>query len=256
MTTRNNDLVSSYLSWLKESIKAVELESGIIEISTPFLDRHNDHLHIYVKKTENGVLRLTDDGYILSDLEMSGCAIDTPARRAAMRQIINGYGVSENKGELFVEATLASFPHKKHAMLQAMMNVNDMFLTAKPHVANFFFEDVLNFLERNEVRFSPTVDFTGRSGFVHKFDFVIPKSRSRPERLIKTLNTPTKQMAESLMFEWTDTKDVRPPDSQLLAFVNDADKEPSGDVLLAFDKYDIKPLFWTRRDSYAEELAA
>jgi len=49
-----------------------------------------------------------------------------------------------------------------------------MFMTAKQRVASLFLEDVTHFLDGGAVRYSPNIEFTGRSGFVHKYDFVIP----------------------------------------------------------------------------------
>lgn len=37
---------------------------GICEISTPFLDGHNDHIVIYLSEGENGLYKVSDGGYI------------------------------------------------------------------------------------------------------------------------------------------------------------------------------------------------
>ena len=70
MTMDCEQLVSTYVDWLKAKIEVQDI-NGVCEITTPFLDRHNDRLQIYVERGEHG-LRLTDDGYIITDLEMSG----------------------------------------------------------------------------------------------------------------------------------------------------------------------------------------
>ena len=56
-------LIDEYLRWLKEQIEITEID-GSCQISTPFLDRHNDAIEIYVEK-KDGSLRLTDDGYTI-----------------------------------------------------------------------------------------------------------------------------------------------------------------------------------------------
>jgi hypothetical protein len=98
--------------------------------------------------------------------------------------------VREERGELFVEASEEHFAQKKHVLLQAMIAVNDMFMTSKHRVATLFLEDVSRFLDSHDVRYSPNVEFTGKTGFVHRFDFLIPKSKKRPERLIRAINHP------------------------------------------------------------------
>ena len=51
-----------------------------VEITTPYLDRHNDFLQIYTKRQDCGSI-LTDDGYRLAGWEQSGCTIDSPRRQ-------------------------------------------------------------------------------------------------------------------------------------------------------------------------------
>ena len=174
MNTQVN-FVESYVNWLKTSIHQKEL-NGYYEITTPFLDRHNDHLQIYVKQNGDKYI-LTDDGYILSDLMMSGCDIHSPNRQNILQTILNSLRIKNEGDSLIIEARAENFPQKKHLLLQAMVSVNDMFMTAQPRVANLFLEDVEQFLDLKEIRFTPLVQFTGKSGFIHNFDFVIPASK-------------------------------------------------------------------------------
>jgi hypothetical protein len=254
MNGRCSQLVDSYLAWIRDKF-TVEDIVGVCEITTPFLDRHNDRLQIYAVP-KNGILRLTDDGYIVADLKASGCPIDTAGRQATLRVILNGFGVHEEDGELYVDASPANFPQKKHALIQAMLAVNDMFTTARQRVATLFFEDVSQFLEANDVRHAANVEFTGKSGFIHKFDFLIPKSRKMPERLVRAINNPTRDSATSLLFSWTDTREVRAPDSRVYAILNDTDKPTSQDLLSALEEYDVKAVLWSQRQQYLAELAA
>ncbi len=247
-------LVDAYVNWLKTRITVVDL-NGVCEITTPFLDRHNDRLQIYVQKVPQG-LRLTDDAYILGDLEATGCAPDTPARRQILHTTLNGFGVKlSDDGELFVEATEETFPQRKHSLVQAMLVVNDMFMTAKEKVKSFFWDDVSLFLEANEVRFTPKINFTGKSGYVHRFDFVIPHSRSQPERILRAINSPSRDSATSLIFAWTDSKETRPPESHAYAVLNDSEEPISQEVLEALQQYEITPIRWTQRNDYVPELA-
>lgn len=248
-------LVDAYVNWLKARITVVDL-NGVCEITTPFLDRHNDRLQIYVEKLPQG-LRLTDDGYIIGDLEASGCALDTALRKRMLQTTLNGFGVTLGPdGDLFLEASEQTFPQKKHALLQAMLAVNDMFMTAKQRVTNFFWDDVNRFLEGNDIRCTPTIQFTGKSGFSHKFDFVIPRSKAQPERILKAINSPSRDTATSLIFAWDDSKDARPRDSRAYAVLNDADESVSQEILGAFGQYGITPIRWTQRNDFVDELAA
>jgi len=137
-----------------------------------------------------------------------------------------------------------------------MLAVNDLFYLAEPLVASLFFEDVVSWLDVNEIRYTPRVKFTGKSGYDHIFDFVIPKSRRKPERIMRAVNHPNKNTAEALAFSWIDTKEVRAPDSRAYAFLNDTDRPVPQDVLNALRNYDVNAVLWSRREDAKQELAA
>jgi hypothetical protein len=249
-----DDLVRAYAEWLKAKFTMRDLE-GVCEITTPFLDRHNDRLQIYVQPTERG-LRLTDDGYILGDLEACGCAIETPQRRQLLQVMLAGFGVQQRAGELTVESSVDEFPRKKHALVQAMLAVNDLFLTAKKSVAHLFLEDVAHFLEEHDVRFTQSVEFTGKSGYSHRFDFVIPHTKKSPERVLRAINHPTRENASAFLFAWTDTREVRPEQSVAYAILNDQHGPLKRDVLGAFEEYQVRTIPWSQREQRIQELAA
>jgi hypothetical protein len=136
-----------------------------------------------------------------------------------------------------------------------MLAVNDMFMTSRPRIANLFAEDVTKFLEDNDVRYAPVVEFTGKSGFIQRFDFVIPKSRKKPERILRAINNPTRENATSLIFAWSDIREVRPPNAHVYAVLNDAEQSLNQEILGAFQQYDVKTIPWSQREQYARELA-
>src|SRR5439155_122220 len=142
MTTTDEieKLLHDYREWLKEKTTLREVNNAWVEITTPYLDRHNDMLQIYA--------RAEDGGYVLTD-----------------------------------------------------------------------------------VSYTPRVKFTGISDYDHLFDFVIPKSRKQPERILQAINRPTRETAEAFIYKWTDTREVRPVDSKAYAILNDTEQPVSGGVL-------------------------
>jgi len=250
-------LLNDYRAWLKDRTTLREVNGSWVEITTPYLDRHNDALQIYVR-SENGGYILTDDSYTLRDLEASGCSLDSPKRKDLLTVTLNGFGVKMNGEALQVHASAENFPARKHNLLQAMLAVNDLFYLATPWVQSFFIEDVSTWLDANEIRYTPKVKLPGISGFDHLFDFVIPKSpKKQPERIIKAINRPTRQGAEAFIYAWTDTREVRPPESKAYALLNDTDEERvSPDVLDAFRNYQIRPVLFSHREEVIDELAA
>ena len=249
-----NDFVNAYLAWLKEKITFKDL-NGVLEISTPFLDSHNDHVQLYIVQ-KNGRIVITDDGYTISDLIMSGCDLSSTRRKEILTVILNGFGVKLDGEELFVEATERNYAQKKHALLQAVISVNDMFMLTQSRVSGVFLEDIELFFNQNNIRFMPTIQISGKSGFSHTYDFAIPASRQKPERLIKAINSPTKEKAESVLFSWGDTKDMRKSDTMMYVFLNDFDKNIRSGVTEAFLQYDVKPILWSRREEAISDFAA
>jgi len=248
-------LLKDYRAWLKDKTTLRELNGDWVEITTPYLDRHNDALQIYARG-ENGDYLLSDDSYIIHDLEASGCNLNTEKRQDLLRMTLNGFGVKLNKDALETHATAETFPLRKHNLIQAMLGVNDLFYLAKPFVESLFYEDVVAWLDVNDIRYTPKVKFTGFSGFDHLFDFVILKSRKQSERIIQAINRPTRETAEAFIHAWTDTRDVRPPESKAYAVLNDAEQTISGGVMYAFRNYQIQPVPWTHRAEVVTELAA
>lgn len=254
MGIREKDFVNEYVQWLKSKIYLKEI-NDCLEITTPFLDRHNDHLQIYIRQV-GGDLELTDDGYIINDLIMSGCDINSPRRKNILQTILNGLGVNMVDDALVVGAKLGDFPQKKHALLQAMMSVNDMFMLSQTRITSLFLEDVERFLESNDIRFTPNIQLVGKSGFSHNFNFVIPASKERPERLIRAINSPSKDNAQALLFAWGDIREIRKKESSMFVFLNDYDRGIKTDIVSAFSQYEVKPVLWTKRQESISELVA
>jgi len=246
-------LVDAYVEWLRKGLSVEKLEEAC-ELTTPFLDRHNDHLQIYVIK-ENGKILLTDDGYILSDLRTSGLDLNTSKRKAVLQSVLNGFGVRVRNNQLLVEASQKNLGQRLHVLVQAMLAVNDMFVMAQPLVAGFFWEDVKSFLDQNNIRYSPRIKVSGRSGFDHAIDFLIPKSQSRPERFIQAINAPNKNTIGTYLFSLGDTRETREDKTEAYAFLNDGEREVGGEVIEALEAYEVTPALWSKRSKYVKVLA-
>ena len=249
-----DSLVDEYWAWLRARTTLREIGAWT-EITTPYLDRHNDSLQIYAQRDGDRFV-LTDDGFTISDLEMSGCSLDSPKRQELLRTALNGFGVRHVDGALEVRAGITDFARKKHDLIQAMLATNDLFYLASPTIASLFYEDVVGWLDDADVRYTPEVKFTGTSGYDHRFDFVIPRSRIEPERVLRVINRPDRQAAQTVAFAWHDARDVRPPESRAYAILNDNDRRVSGNVLEALNAYEVTAVPWAGRQEFERELAA
>jgi hypothetical protein len=248
-------LLHNYRAWLRDKTTLRQVNSEWVEITTPYLDRHNDALQIYIRAENSGYV-LTDDSYTIHDLEASGCNLHTEKRQGLLKMTLNGFGVKVQEEALEVHATAENFPLKKHSLIQAMLAVNDLFYLAKPVVESLFFEDVVAWLDANDIRYTPGVKFPGISGYDHLFSFVIPKSRKQPERIVQAISHPTRETALSFINAWADTRQTRTPESTAYAMLNDIEQPVSGNVIDAFRNYQIRPVPWTDRAQVVPALAA
>ena len=247
-------LLDDYYSWLKDRTGLREIGQWV-EITTPYLDRHNDYVQIYAKKSNGGFL-LTDDGYTIDDLEQSGCKLDSRKRQDLLKITLNGFGVQQENKALQVHTSSDNFALRKHNLVQAMLTVNDMFYLTAPMTASLFYEDVAAWMDVHDIRYTPHVKFTGKTGYDHLFDFVIPKSRRQPERIVRTINRPNRISAQAVVLSWIDTREVRTPESRAYAMVNDSEQTASAAVMDALRSYEVRPVAWSQRENVREELAA
>lgn len=244
-------LIDGYVRWLEEGLKVEELE-GCLVVQTPFLDRHNDALEIYIEP-RNGGIRLTDDGYTMRDLRASGMEFTTEKRKSHLAAILHGFGVRVEDDEIVVTATRDDFPQKKHNLLQAILAINDMFVMGEEQVLSLFKEDVARLLDLHAVPHMMDFKLSGKSGFDHKFDFGLPKTPGHPQRVLQAINHLTRDEAFSLAFSVSDVKAVRPEPILAYAFLND-ERPLNAEFVGALQAYEIVPLRWSQRDSLVSSL--
>jgi Domain of unknown function DUF1829/Domain of unknown function DUF1828 len=185
----------------------------------------------------------------LSDLESSGLDVSTEKRKAHLQEILNGVGVAAQGEELFVRTTEKDFPQRKHNLLQAMLAVHDLYLTAQTHVQQSFTEDVALFLKTNDVPFFRDFKLSGRSGFDHHFDFAFPTTKEKPQRILVAINALSRDRATSTALAVSDVRLARGPETlQAFALINDQESALTSDYLDALRNYQITALRWTKRD--------
>lgn len=257
MTIDPSRIIEEYLKWIKDNTLIRSVSNGVAaSISTPFLDRHNDHLEIYINKIDNH-FHLTDDGYTVHDLEMSGLTLNSPKREQIFKSILVGFGIKlGERDELYTEATLANIGQKKHYLLQAMLAVNDMYTLSQENILSLFKEDVELYLRSGKIFFNKDIKIGGKSGFDHNIDFIIPPSQSRPERLIRTINNPQKNSISATIFSFNDIAALREESSQNYVIYNDnTNYKISAESLSALENYNVKSIPWSNKERCLEEFA-
>ena len=253
MRTQEPDFIKEYINWIKNN-SAQRFINGYTEVTTPFLDSHNDAIQFYVKR-EGESFVFTDDGYTFADIEMNGLNLKTKKRKELVSYLADSLNVSVENGAIIAKATSSTLvAQTEHFMIQAMLKFSDLFYLVSPQIKGFFLDEVKSFFDENDIRCTASVMFSGRSGLPQRFDFVVPASKTRPERMITTLNQPTRQNVQSAIFSWTDVRESR-KDSLSYLILNHGNKKNEA-LSDAANQYGMKPFWWEERDKYIEELAS
>lgn len=150
--------IKEYYNWLHEkTIVTKDEQTGWNSITTPFVGLFNDNIEIYAK-LDNGKLILSDDGITLANLELAGASVlRSPKRKEWLEMIFLNYGITINDNELQVIGTEKDFNQKKHNLICAISEISDMAMMAKHTVSSLFKEDVKNYLEEQNIIYTPNL---------------------------------------------------------------------------------------------------
>lgn len=238
--------IDEYLDFLKENLTIKKLKD-IHEITLPFFDRNNDALTIYVDQISEDEYRVSDDSYIINNSYDNGINL-SKKRLDSISSICLKLGVEVEANELLVYSKSKNLVSKVHTLAQAMLRVDDMYLTSQNRVSSYFIEDLINFFDQNEIYYSRDISFIGKTGMTHSFDFLFQRSKENPERICRAINNGSKNNMINVLFAWQDIETIRNNKSKLIIIVNDNNKIEDG-VIEGFNNYDIKSYRWSELSS-------
>ncbi|MFZ5977994.1 MAG: DUF1828 domain-containing protein [Hydrotalea sp. AMD] len=245
-----NELIDKYYDFLKGRTSVItETGSNWAVISTPFIGLFNDTLEVYAKK-DNGKILMSDDGVTIKNLDLIGSPISrSPKRKDLLERILLTYGIQLQDDELIVEATENNFAQKKHNLISAISEINDMYMMAKHTVASVFKEDVQGYLDEQQIIYTPQFISKGSTGLEFTFDFQI--AYREKEIVLKSFNTLNKLNLPNFLFTWEDIKSVRErvTNKQVigLAVINDEEKEIQEEYLDALRSKNADFILWSQR---------
>jgi len=109
-------MLDEYTGWLRSEITVTNF-GEYHELTTPYLDRYNDYLQIYVKPEADGRMATTDDSYIIDNLISAGMSFKAGAKRKIMLdRILQNFSLQLDGNAITTTATASNFPQKKHQM--------------------------------------------------------------------------------------------------------------------------------------------
>lgn len=244
--------MQQYFNWIKEKTTVFQgHNSDWMVIETPLIGAFNDKIALYAKQESQGII-LSDDGETLRNLELCGAAIArSPQRKELLGRILANYGVKLVNEELRVHAGAANFPQSKHNLLQAIVEINDLHVLAKHNVTSAFRDDVMGYLDEQQLIYTPQFIARGTTGLEFTFDFQIA-GRSE-EKILQAFNTLNKQNVTTFLYGLEDIRESREKAThkklRSLALLNDVEREidPQFTDALAVKGADL--IYWSARHS-------
>lgn len=253
------NLLDEYRGWLAER-SPVQQIGNVVEVTTPYLDRHNDYIQLYVLRRDDELL-LSDYGETVEDLVGSGVNVTQGFRRQLLQSIVNRFGVGLSEElEMSVQVPPDRFSLAKQSLIQAILAANDLAFTAEadssatPKPKEVFDRDVTGWLDDKKIPYEANGQYQGKTGFSRTFSFVIRARKSVPETLIQTLHQPSRLSAERLLFDWVDTAASRPARCKGVALLNDESGSVQADIVSALKSYRIGAIPWSESDALVRQL--
>lgn len=253
-----NQLESLFDQWNKKHLNFTHHED-FIEITTPFVDMHHDLIQLYfTDKNDDTPFTLTDDGYIINQLEMLGININNTQKRKEFFEVtLRSFGVNYDKknNELYVTFDqLEDYPKKQHNLLQCIIKISDMLLTSRNTIIGIFTEEIQDYFEEKNVIYSANLGFIGQTGNQQIFDFVIPHTKKSNEKLIKAVNKPSGENYINALFPFTDVRSVREK-ADFLVIANDINSPISEKFQSSLTNWKVEILPWSTREEWVKDLS-
>jgi hypothetical protein len=249
-----NELLEDYHSWLKKQTKSRAINAEWVEITTPFTNRSNDLIQIFVRKKNDSEYELSDSGDTLMNLSLAGYELSPEKKVYIEEKILYGYGLNiALTEELKVTCRVKEFPQRLHDFIQAILQVDDLSFQVRNRTTSYFLDEVWTFLQEHQAFGSPNVRLSGRSSLSHKFDILIPQRNKLPEVTLKIANSLKRDRLKDYLFMFDDVKKVRDHLKGAI-IINDRDHTVDDTNLTALVNYDIDPCLWSARESWIKNF--
>ncbi len=251
MSPACNNLKESFVNWLSAETSIKDIGNGKCQLSVPLLDRHNDYLQMVIEHTNDGKLLISDDGYMIHDLELYGIDISTRKRSYKADRLVKAYGAKiDDTRRIVVESTTDEYPARMAMLIQAMLTIGDLLAVDKANVDNVFKQEVEMYFRDHRVTYDVPPSFTGITGLRHNFDFEVRSSATSRIKLIKTINSPSAKTVKSAIFSCIDLNEIDKETYSPVAVLNDREDDVSTDLVEALSSYNINAVLWSERNAY------
>jgi len=115
-------------------------------VFNPFMFDDGDHLVVLLKGKE-GKWLFTDEGHTFMHVSYDDIDIDKGTRKKIIDNVLAGYGIKNQEGELISEVPGNQFGDALYSYLQGLIKVTDISYLSRERVKSTFMEDFRAFIE-------------------------------------------------------------------------------------------------------------
>lgn len=117
-------------------------------VFNPFMFDDGDHL-VVLLKSKDGKWLFTDEGHTFMHVSYDDIDIDKGTRKKIIDNVLAGYGIKNQEGELIVEISNSQFGDALYSYLQGLIKITDISYLTRERVRSTFMEDLKAFIEEN-----------------------------------------------------------------------------------------------------------
>jgi hypothetical protein len=246
-----NDIIARYLGTLEGGFSCVP--SGIgLQIVTPYVYPNNDLIELYLEELPNDLIRVTDLGETLRNLDSQGFDVSTsPKRKFLFSTILSRTNVELAGGQITKTGTIDDIGNVLFDVLVAARGAADLIYTSKAYEPALFLDEVKEFLTEQGLQFTPSVRVPGQTGKIYKVDLEVLASRSFMQTISPISQMATKPKVDGTFRMWSDVNGQR----RKVTLLNDIEfewKEPDVNILSRVSRVH----FWSHRDDLLDAIRA
>lgn len=115
-------------------------------VINPFMFDDGDHIVVLLKSKEGRWL-FTDEGHTFMHISYEDIDIDKGTRKKIIDNVLSGYGIKNEEGELITEVPDSQFGDALYSYLQGIIKITDINYLSRERVKSTFMEDFRAFLE-------------------------------------------------------------------------------------------------------------
>ena len=115
-------------------------------VFNPFMFDDGDHL-VVLLKSKDGKWLFTDEGHTFMHVSYDDIDIDKGTRKKIIDNVLAGYGIKNQEGELIAEIYNSQFGDALYSYLQGLIKITDISYLTRERVRSTFMEDLKAFIQ-------------------------------------------------------------------------------------------------------------